>query len=589
MLRHLIPTPKTVVRSFGTHSLGKDTKIVLSFGCDVRLFKASVRLAEDIFEETRAKPLVTKVLGTPALDGCVNVIADENGSGEGYRLTVCRESVTVEGESPAGAFYGIQTLRQLIRESSGTLPCLVIEDKPDMAHRGFYQDISRGRVPTVASTKKLIDMLSYYKQNSLQFYIEHTFPFDEYAGICRADNSVTPEEIVELDEYCWEHFIDFVPSLSTFGHLYRLLDDPRWHEYCELDKYEPFSNDWHNAMAHHTIDPSNPGSIHIIRSMIDQYLPLFRSNYFNICCDETFDLGKGRNAGKDSGKLYLEFTKQIIAHVQSRGKTVMMWGDIVLNHPEVLKNLPKSVVMLNWGYSPEPNVGNAVKFREAGYRQILCPGTSCWNNWSEHIGVAERNIVAMIRSGHENGALGSLNTAWGDYGHTASMNTTLYGIVLAAAYSWNKDEKVMCAQFDRRVSEMVYGDPSGRVVALLRALGDTYSVMNWGYYANQHFRCQTWMRPTTDLRSLYGAAKTALGIAEQFRKLPVKNEIIDDLILAAEGEYLICMSSARISGGRRKTPDGFTEDWCKRYADSWRRNDKESELWRILDVMYHAD
>ena len=217
MLRHLIPTPKTVVRSFGTHSLGKDTKIVLSFGCDVRLFKASVRLAEDIFEETRAKPLVTKVLGTPALDGCVNVIADENGSGEGYRLTVCMESVTVEGESPAGAFYGIQTLRQLIRESSGVLPCLVIEDKPDMAHRGFYQDISRGRVPTVASTKKLIDMLSYYKQNSLQFYIEHTFPFDEYAGICRADNSVTPEEIVELDEYCWEHFIDFVPSLSTFG------------------------------------------------------------------------------------------------------------------------------------------------------------------------------------------------------------------------------------------------------------------------------------------------------------------------------------------------------------------------------------
>ena len=129
MLRHLIPTPKTVVRSFGTHSLGKDTKIVLSFGCDVRLFKASVRLAEDIFEETRAKPLVTKVLGTPALDGCVNVIADENGSGEGYRLTVCRESVTVEGESLAGAFYGIQTLRQLLKDSAGILRARAAREK----------------------------------------------------------------------------------------------------------------------------------------------------------------------------------------------------------------------------------------------------------------------------------------------------------------------------------------------------------------------------------------------------------------------------------------------------------------------------
>ena len=88
---------------------------------------------------------------------------------------------------------------------------------------------------------------------------------------------------------------------------------------------------------------------------------------------------------------------------------------------------------------------------------------------------------------------------------------------------------------------------------------------------------------------LYDAARKALRVAEQFRRLPVKNEIIDDLILAAEGQYLICMSSARISGGRRKTPAGFTDDWCTRYAESWRKNAKESELYKILDVMYNAD
>lgn len=586
MLKNLIPTPKKITREAGTTSL-QNYRIVLGTACDIRIFKAAQKLASELSAESHSSIAVTKILGIPALDGCINIIV-EPGEADSYRLSVLKDSVTIHGDSLAGAFYGIQTLRQLIRESAGTIPCLLIDDCPDMKHRGFYQDISRGRVPTVASTKKLIDMLAYYKENSLQFYIEHTYMFEEYVGIAHQDNCVTAEDIMELDQYCWENFIDFVPSLSTFGHLYRLLEDPKWHEYCELEKYEPFANPWHNAMAHHTIDPSNPGSIEIIKSMIDQYVALFRSKYFNICCDETFDLGQGRNAGKNTGALYLEFTRKIIDHVSSRGKTVMMWGDIVLRHPEILESFPKDVIMLNWGYSPNPEVKNAETFRKAGYNQILCPGTSCWNNFSEVIPVAEQNIVKMIRSGHENGALGSLNTAWGDYGHTASLNTTLYGIVLAAAYSWNKDEKVMCKEFDDRLADMIYGDKSGKVVQLLRALGDLSPVMNWGYFANQHFSCKTWMNPTTDVKKLYEAAGKAKRIAAEFRKLPVQNDIIDDLILAAEGQYLICMSSARISGGKRKTPKEFTDDWCKRYAASWLRDNKPSELYKILDVMYNA-
>ena len=64
----------------------------------------------------------------------------------------------------------------------------------------------------------------------------------------------------------------------------------------------------------------------------------------------------------------------------------------------------------------------------------------------------------------------------------------------------------------------------------------------------------------------------------------MQNEIIEDLTIAAEGEYLMCMSAARYHGGKKQTPAGFTEDWCKRYAASWRRDNKESELYRILDV-----
>ena len=70
-------------------------------------------------------------------------------------------------------------------------------------------------------------------------------------------------------------------------------------QFCELEDYQPSSNIWAERIHHHTIDPTNEGSIKLICSLIDQYAPLFRSKYFNICCDETFDLGKGRNKDKD--------------------------------------------------------------------------------------------------------------------------------------------------------------------------------------------------------------------------------------------------------------------------------------------------
>lgn len=584
MIQSLIPTPKKLKTTGGMLSLA-DCKVVLGISCDNRIFKAAQTLARELSAETRTAVSVTKVLGEPALDGCINLIAGD-GDGEGYVLLVNKTSVTVRGASLAGVFYGIQTLRQLARGSLGKIPCVEIEDAPDMQYRGFYQDISRGRVPTLESTKKLIDFLAYYKQNSLQLYIEHTFMFDEYIGIAHADNTITAEEILELDDYCYDNFIDFVPSLSTFGHLYRLLDSPKWHEYCELETYEPDPVPWRDAMLHHTVDPSNPDSLQLITGMIDRYAALFRSKYFNICCDETFDLGKGRNTGKNAGELYLDFTRKLIEHVNSLGKTVMMWGDIILHHPEILGSFPKDVVMLNWSYVSNPDPNSAVRFREAGYRQLLCPGTSCWNQMSEIVPYAEKNIIAMIRSGHDNGAMGSLNTAWGDYGHTASINTTLYGVVLSAAYSWNKDEEVPSAAFDKRVSDMVYSDPTGKAVQLIRELGTLGQMMGWGVFCHKYYGSATWMTGEESPAKLFKSAERALKVADGFRKLPVQNDIIEDLTIAAEGVYLLHMSAARYMGGKKKTPEGFTDAWCQRYAAAWRRDNKESELQKVLHLFY---
>ncbi|MBQ1207938.1 MAG: family 20 glycosylhydrolase, partial [Lachnospiraceae bacterium] len=94
---------------------------------------------------------------------------------EGYALRVCEDCISICAATAVGAFYAIQTLRQLFMEEK--VPCLYIRDWPDFSYRGFYHDVTRGRIQTVETIKKLIDDMAYYKLNSLQLYVEHVFAF----------------------------------------------------------------------------------------------------------------------------------------------------------------------------------------------------------------------------------------------------------------------------------------------------------------------------------------------------------------------------------------------------------------------------
>ena len=587
---NILPQPKKLKKTGGTVSLA-GLNIVLTSRCDSRIFKAAQKLRDEIFGETGIEPAITKVLGNPEVGGKI-VIDSLNKKGEGYKISVCGRcgGIKISGESLAGAFYGIQTLRQMIATEGEDIPCCEIEDKPDMKYRGFYHDASRGRVPTVEGCKQMIDFLAYYKHNSYQLYIEHTFEFDEYKGIYKAFGYMTAEEIMEIDDYCYENFIDFVPSLSTFGHLFRLLESKKYNDLCELDEYKQYNNPWVNTMLHHTINASDPRSIELICSLIDQYVPLFRSKYFNICCDETFDICNGKNKGKDKGALYLEFTLKIIDHLKSLGKTVMMWGDVVLNHPETMERFPDDMIMLNWHYNNDPPVWTIEKFAEQRFGQVVCPGTSCWNQFVENVGYAEQNITKMVTAGGKNKVFGMLNTSWGDYGAVCPMTCTLYGVVLGGALAWNHKTKTINEKFDKAVSELVYGDPSGETVKLIRAIGKCEDVLTWGPFVNALFDNRFWYveNPAplpTDSKPYADNAARCFEIAEQLRRLDVQSEITDDLRIAAEGLGLMNEQMVRIIDKLPEPEDGRVEKWIERYTESWLKYDKPSELEAVCNVM----
>ena len=535
------------------------------------------------FNGTLADCRLTKALKAlpTANDGAVLTVEVGN-EGEGYELWIEENAIRIKAQGPAGAFYAIQTLRQIFCHD--TVPCLYIKDCPDFAYRGFYHDVTRGKVPNLTSMKWLIDQMAYFKMNSLQLYVEHVFEFEETKDLIQKTGYLTKEDLRELDAYCKENFIEFVPSLSTFGHLFELLNQEKYAHLRVLKDYKGHPNRWFDRMAHHTIDPLQPESIEVIKSLIDQYAPNFETNLFNICCDETFDLTQAyKDTEHDPAKLYVDFVKQIIAHLKSKGKQVMMWADILLKHPETIAEIPEDTYFLNWHYSSNPPEQDIIRFAEMGRKQIVCPGTSIWNRFCEQTAEAEKNISLMAEYGYKHGAIGVLNTNWGDFGHTCSLELSMYGMVLGAAKSWTVATQTGDA-FDALMDFQCYHHEGA--MATLREVSELNDGIYYSGLCVNYFRLAKLVDEplsTTLVKSIGEIQERYIALRDRLSdEVWEKDEFRKEMLLAAEA---VCVSAelAHVHWPDAEPIERVTDtaSWLAKYRASWMARNKESELPRI--------
>ncbi|HEY5915246.1 MAG TPA: family 20 glycosylhydrolase, partial [Verrucomicrobiae bacterium] len=272
---------------------------------------------------------------------------------EAYTLEVGAKGITIFCNDEGGLRAAVATLRQLLRQCGRRLPRLIIHDQPDFPRRGVMLDVSRGRVPNLDTLMELVSQLADFKINEFQLYTEHTFAYRNYEPVWRGWGPLTGEEILRLDARCRELGIDLVPNQNSFGHLRYWLEYPPLKRLAEVRKpYE--GSDGTFLRYPTTLAPNHPGTLPFLRELYDELLPHFTSRRFNVGCDETWDLGRGRSKRvceqRGKGLVYLDFLKQIYAEVTARGRQMMFWGDIILHHPELIKKVPKDVVALNWGY-----------------------------------------------------------------------------------------------------------------------------------------------------------------------------------------------------------------------------------------------
>lgn len=399
-----------------------------------------------------------------------------------YGLSIHIDKIEIFGGDPAAVFFGTRTLLQLIEYAlteNTTLPCLVIHDVPDFERRGYMLDISRNKVPKMETLYQIVDLLAAWKINEFQLYIEHTFAYKNHQDAWEGCSPMTAEEIRDLDNYCRERFIDLVPNQNSFGHMENWLRHDRYKELAECPT--DCATKW-GKRSLTSFDPTNPKSFKLMQELYAELLPNFSSQYFNIGCDETVELGLGNSKAvcdaKGIGNVYLEYLCKLNNEVNELGHTTMFWGDIVINHPELIPQLPKNMIALVWGYDRDYDFNKVLPdFQNAGLDFYVCPGTSTWRSLIGRNSIAFANIYNAAYYGRQYGAKGMLTTNWGDYGHWQPLSVCHAGMLIGCSYAWNLDTTAL-KSLEFQLNHYIFKDKTGLTGKAVLKLGTACDVTN---------------------------------------------------------------------------------------------------------------
>lgn len=492
----LLPMPRRLQRLPGSLPIVSGKRIVISGAPPRDLLFAGLRLRDAVRRAAGAEWSIAATSSGDAREiGAVLDAGDPRPrAAEGYGLDVSPDGIRISAGGRRGVLHGVWTLAQLLEQHGRALPAVRIEDSPDFPNRGVMLDVSRDKVPALETLKETVDMLASWKINQVQLYTEHTFAYRGHEKVWEKSSPLTGEDIVVLDAWCRERGVELVPNQNSFGHMARWLVHDPYREFA--DAPEGCQTEWGWFKEPFTLNPLDPRSVALLRDLYDQILPHFSSRQFNVGCDETVDLGKVRSKGEADrigvDRLYLNFLMAIYREVKARGYTMQFWGDIINKHPNLVPELPRDTIALEWGYEYDhPFDGNCARFAASHIPFYVCPGTSSWNAILGRTDNAVGNIVNSAENGLKHGAIGMLNTDWGDGGHWQYLPVSFLGFASGAVLGWafKANGKL---DLPRALDLHAFRDRAGVMGKLAYRLGNAYQALG-----TRHFNATGFARALT--------------------------------------------------------------------------------------------
>ncbi len=362
---NVVPLPQEIISNEAEgFILDNSTSIVFSGNESMK--RNAEFLAEYIKECTGIELEVTEGNNS---ENAISLAIEELGeNSEAYRLTVDSKGVKITGDSPAGVFYGIQTLRKSLPVGAERvlLPAVTINDYPRFSYRGAHLDVSRHYF-TTDSIKRFIDMLALHNLNRFHWHLTDDqgwrIEIKKYPKLttvaAERDETVigrnsgnydgqhygpffyTQEECREIVKYAAERHITVIPEIDLPGHMQAAL--AAYPEYgCTGGPYEVWKM-W--GVSDNVLCAGNDATLSFIEDVLTEVIDVFPSEYIHIGGDECPKtqwekcpkcqarikaLGiKGDD--KHSAEMYLQ--SFVINHAEkflnSKGRQIIGWDEIL--------------------------------------------------------------------------------------------------------------------------------------------------------------------------------------------------------------------------------------------------------------------
>jgi hexosaminidase len=369
----LIPHPVSVTATGSSFALTAETGIYVNSG-NSEVTRVAQMLADQLKPSTGFPLAVESATQAPGA-GNIYLTLTENAElgDEGYSLEITEDLVTVSANQPAGLFFAIQTIRQLLPASieSGSqqagpwyMASGTITDYPEYEYRGSMLDVAR-HFFNVEETKRYIDLLAAYKINYLHLHLSDdqgwrieikSWPkLTEVGGSTEVGGGeggfYTQEQYTELVNYAAERFITIVPEIDMPGHTNAALASyPELNCNPKMPNPELYTG---TEVGFSTFCTDKKLVYEFINDVVGEIAAITPGPYFHIGGDESHVTPM---------KDYIPFIEQAQEIVINKGKTVMGWDEIT--HA----SLAQGTVAQFWD-----NAENAQNGVEQGAKILMSP------------------------------------------------------------------------------------------------------------------------------------------------------------------------------------------------------------------------
>ncbi len=309
---------------------------------------------------------------------------------EGYDLDISRRSIIIGAGDAAGAFYGVQTLLQLI-ENCAELPCVDISDAPRYGWRGYMRDDAR-HFTGVGSVKQLIDLMARYKLNRFHWHLTDAqgwrieikkYPLlTEIGGIGSHSDPDAPrayytqDDIREIVDYAARRHVMIIPEIDMPGHAA-----------AANRAYPEFNGGGEGIFPDFTFNPGKEGTYAYLGDILAEVADLFPGPYMHIGGDE---VAYGINAWKtdpdvqalmqregftDVRQCERYFMNRMIGQIASLGKTLIGWDELID------LDVASSTNIMWWRHDKPQYL---VRSLDAGYTTVMCPRKPLYFDFVQH-------------------------------------------------------------------------------------------------------------------------------------------------------------------------------------------------------------